>query len=211
MIMSISELKIKAKNSLRGKYGEAIKLLLMLFGIQLFIGFVLEIINLGEFLSSIVSLLLTSSFQFGAISFFLKISRDEEVDYKELFSKTSLTPRYIVLNFVLVGLYFIGYLISLLSSYVFSLFSVIVLFITCIIILNYSFVFYIGLEEPKLKIKDVFAKSRHMLNGHKMDLFLLTFSFIGWIFLGAFTFGLLYLWLFPYMAVTFSNFYNYLK
>lgn len=209
--MSITELKNKAKNDLKGKYRESIKLLLMLFGIQLIIGLVLEIINLGTFLVSIVSLMLTSAFEFGTISFFLKISRGEEVDYKELFKKTNLTFRYIALSTVLVVIYLIGYIISLISSQIFFLFGSITMIITCIIITSYSFILYIGLEEPNLNIKDVFCKSRQMLNGHKIDLFLLGLSFIGWIILGAFTFGLLYLWLFPYMAVSFSNFYNYLK
>ena len=33
----------------------------------------------------------------------------------------------------------------------------------------------------------------------------------GWIILGIFTLGILYLWLTPYMQVTYANFYNSLK
>ena len=49
------------------------------------------------------------------------------------------------------------------------------------------------------------------MNGHKMDYFILNLSFFGWAILGIFTFGLLYLWLIPYMQVTFANFYNEIK
>ena len=50
-----------------------------------------------------------------------------------------------------------------------------------------------------------------MMQGHKMDLFVLSLSFIGWMILGVFTFGILYIWLVPYMSVTLANFYNDIK
>ena len=49
------------------------------------------------------------------------------------------------------------------------------------------------------------------VRGYKNDYILLVFSFTGWIILGAFTFGILYLWLFPYMSVTLANFYDEIK
>lgn len=45
------------------------------------------------------------------------------------------------------------------------------------------------------------------MNGHKLDAFVLSLSFIGWAFVGALTLGIAYIWIYPYMAVTFTKFY----
>jgi len=58
---------------------------------------------------------------------------------------------------------------------------------------------------------EVITKSKEMMNGHKMDYFVLVLSFFGWAILGILTLGILYLWLTLYMNVTFANFYNSLK
>ena len=55
---------------------------------------------------------------------------------------------------------------------------------------------------------DTIKKSKELMKGHKWEFFLLNLSFIGWIILGVFTLGILYLWLIPYMSVTMCNFYN---
>ena len=62
-----------------------------------------------------------------------------------------------------------------------------------------------------MKAMDVLKKSKEMMSGHKWDFFVLGLSFIGWAILGIFTFGLLYFWLYPYMQVSFANFYNSIK
>ena len=54
-------------------------------------------------------------------------------------------------------------------------------------------------------------RSKAMMNGHKMDLFVLQLSFIGWHLLGAFTFGIAYVWITPYISATTANFYNSIK
>ena len=49
------------------------------------------------------------------------------------------------------------------------------------------------------------------MRGHKLELFLLRLSFIGWIILGIFTLGILYIWLAPYMSVAQAEFYERIK
>ncbi|MEI3508224.1 MAG: DUF975 family protein [Bacilli bacterium] len=49
------------------------------------------------------------------------------------------------------------------------------------------------------------------MESYIFDYFVLFLSFIGWIVLGIFTLGLLYLWLVPYMLVTMANFYDMIK
>ena len=53
----------------------------------------------------------------------------------------------------------------------------------------------------------VSGESKRITNGYKMDLFVLQLSFIGWGLLAPFTFGLLALWLAPYMEMTEKMYY----
>ena len=74
--------------------------------------------------------------------------------------------------------------------------------------LDYSMVYFIMLDHEEYSASEILKKSRDIMNGHKLELFKLELSFIGWIILGIFTFGILYLWLIPYMKVSISNFYT---
>ena len=49
------------------------------------------------------------------------------------------------------------------------------------------------------------------MKGHKWDLFVLMLSFLGWALLGALTFGILYIWILPYMNTTLILFYDKLR
>ena len=53
--------------------------------------------------------------------------------------------------------------------------------------------------------------SRVMMKGHKMDLFLLYLSFIGWALLCVLTLFIGYFWLEPYMQMTMVKFYEQLR
>lgn len=50
-----------------------------------------------------------------------------------------------------------------------------------------------------------------MTNGHKMDLFVLELSFIGWGLLCVITLGIAGIWVMPYMSATYVNAYYSLK
>lgn len=199
--MNRSELKNKAKESLKGKYGDAIALLVISFGISFPVGFAVGFIglddNLTELLGNIISIIISGLIGFGTFSYFLKISRNEQVNYKELFSKTNMFGSYIG--------------ISLLAGIFTFLWSLLFIIPGIIAALNYSLVYYIKLDNPKLSAIDVIRKSKQMMQGHKWDFFVLNLSFLGWGILSIFTLGILYLWLVPYMQVTYANFYNKLK
>ena len=58
-----------------------------------------------------------------------------------------------------------------------------------------------------ISIADMFQKTMDLVKGHRVQFYGLMFSFIGWIILAMFTFGILYIWLIPYMMVAMSNWY----
>ena len=200
--MNRAELKQAAKDSLKGKYGQAI-LVMIIFGLisgaasGIITGIFGTESETGPMVSSLVSVVISCLFVPGYTSFFMKIARNENVEYSELFSKIKLFVPYL--------------LITLLTGIFVCLWSLLFIIPGIIAAYGYSLVTYILLDNPEMGAMDVLRKSKEMMNGHKMDLFVLHLSFIGWAILGMLTCGILYLWLTPYMTVTEIKFYEALK
>ena len=73
---------------------------------------------------------------------------------------------------------------------------------------EYYMVEYILSENPDIDYHDAMAISKQMMEGHKMNTFILELSFIGWILLGGLTLGLLNLfYVNPYMEATKAELY----
>lgn len=70
---------------------------------------------------------------------------------------------------------------------------------------------YILAENKGKPALECINESKQMTDGHKMDLFVLDLSFIGWILLGMITFGIAFIWIIPYMSTTSANVYRSLK
>lgn len=76
---------------------------------------------------------------------------------------------------------------------------------------SYSMAMFIYAENPEIGAREAINRSKAMMNGHKMELFVLNLSFIGWHLLGTITLGIAYIWIVPYIQATTINFYNKLK
>ena len=75
--------------------------------------------------------------------------------------------------------------------------------------LYYSF--YILAEDTSKPISQCLSESREMMNGYKLQFFLLELSFIGWYILEVLSFGIAALWVSPYTTLTEAQFYEELK
>lgn len=76
---------------------------------------------------------------------------------------------------------------------------------------SYAMTFYIMADNPEIDGMEAITRSRQMMNGNKWRLFCLDFSFIGWFILCILTFGLLLLYVGPYMEAAHAAFYQSLK
>lgn len=78
------------------------------------------------------------------------------------------------------------------------------------IIASYSYAMapYILLEDPYCTGSDAIARSKAMMDGNKLDLFLLDLSFLGWNLLNLLTCGIGGLWLSPYKKASRASFYR---
>ncbi len=199
------ELKEEAKKSLKGKYGQYILLVivysLLTSGVVGILTLIFELLKVNRAVSSpivaVVAIIASALLTLGEVSFSLKVARNKEVKWTELFSKTSLWLTFIIAS-LLVGLFT-------------TLWTLLLIIPGFIAVFKYSMVNYILVDEPEIGALEAISKSKEMMDGHKLDLFILRLSFLGWILLGLLTFGILYIWLVPYMNVTTVKFYDSIK
>ena len=184
--MNRIELKNRAKQSLTGNWGAAI-LGLVIYGA---IVSLLSTTGVGSFVTGLVSL--------GYISLYLSLLRGAKPTFEG--SISAVTEN--------IGTKFVSTLLVMLYTFLWSL-----LFIIPGIVKSYSYAMtpYILLDRPELSATDAIKESEKMMNGHKMELFILDLSFIGWILLSMLTCGVLVLYVEPYMMATKSAFYLELK
>ena len=184
--MNRIELKNRAKQSLTGNWGAAI-LGLVIYGA---IVSLLSTTGVGSFVTGLVSL--------GYISLYISLLRGKTPTFEG--SISAITEN--------IGTKFVSTLLVMLYTFLWSL-----LFIIPGIVKSYSYAMtpYILLDRPELSATDAIKESEKMMNDHKMELFILDLSFIGWILLSILTCGILVLYVEPYMMATRSAFYLELK
>lgn len=181
-----SELKTKAKEQLKGN-------LAMFIGVVL-LGYM--IISIASF-TVIGSLILAGPLYLCFSLFSLNITRTRKGDINTFFK-----------GFDQFGSSFVAGLLTTLYTILWSF----LFFIPGIIAsLSYSMTFFILADNPKMSGSDAIKKSKEMMKGHKMELFVLTLSFFGWWLLALITFGIAYIYVIPYYSLTISNFYETIK
>lgn len=77
---------------------------------------------------------------------------------------------------------------------------------------EYRMIPYLLIDRPDLSVKECFKMARKMTKGYKWGMFVMDLSFIGWLFLSQFTFGLLPIfYVTPYMTLAQAGAYDFLK
>lgn len=70
---------------------------------------------------------------------------------------------------------------------------------------------YILADNPGMTAREALNESKRITKGHKLELFILELSFIGWYLLIPLTLGLIVIWLAPYTNATLANYYIAMK
>ena len=147
---------------------------------------------------SFLSMLLLYPLQYGAAVAFLGFKRTGvDVKIGDMF-----------VGFNDYGRVFVTILLQTLYIVLWSLLLVVPGIIKAI---SYSQTIYILKDNPELKFNGAIERSMAMMEGHKMEAFLLGISFIGWLLLGVLTLGIGMLWVTPYMSTAYAHFYDYVK
>ncbi|WP_294748058.1 DUF975 family protein [uncultured Exiguobacterium sp.] len=192
-----SQLKKAAKASLSGRWGFAVLTVILFSIIQgvpgLFGSDVDEPANTMDLVVSLVSILLIPV-GVGWTWIAMSIARGEETKVTDLFEPYGMFFKVIGLAIVQFFFIFLWFLLLVVPGIIKSF--------------SYMLTFYILRDEPSIGILEAITRSRKMMDGHKMEAFMLLLSFIGWALLGIVTLGLAFLWITPYFSVTFAKFYD---
>ena len=198
---SITNYKNRALIALENKWGNFV-LITFVYGFIIGITQILSgdkdspaILHLIGLVLFILALPLTWGFQ----TLFLGAVRGGEATAKDMFEGYNKELFSRVLTTTL--LYYV---------YVF-LWSLLLLIPGCIKSYSYAMTPYILKDNPEMKNNAAIEESMRMMDGHKLELFLLDLSFIGWAILSILTCCIGFLWLVPYMNMARVNFYEDLK
>ena len=193
--MNRVQLKTAAKEQIRGKIGILFLITLIVAAISAIAGGVLTVIPfVGPLASTIV---VVPAFTLSIIRVYLNIAAGGNVEVGDAFSGFDDFWAAFKVQF-LVGLFtFLWSLLFYIPGIVKSL--------------SYSMSMYILAENKGKPAHECIKESMAMTEGHKMDLFVLGLSFIGWGLLCGITFGIAGIWVIPYMSATYANAYNSLK
>lgn len=150
-------------------------------------------------ISSLLSIFVINVLEIGFMCAFLKLYRERDTEITANMISFSLKNYWHkVLGMFLMGLYIILWSLLLVIPGIIKVFS-------------YAMTPYILNEYPNVGVDDSIDISRKMMKGHKLDLFLLELSFIGWILLSIITMGIGFLWVVPYMQTALAGFYEDVK
>lgn len=198
---SITNYKNRALSALENKWGNFV-------AITFVYGFIIGITQIlsGEkdspailHLIGLVLFILALPLTWGFQTLFLGAVRGGEATAKDMFEGYNKELFSRVLTTTL--LYYV---------YVF-LWSLLLLIPGCIKSYSYAMTPYILKDNPEMKNNAAIEESMRMMDGHKLELFLLDLSFIGWAILSILTCCIGFLWLVPYMNMARVNFYEDLK
>lgn len=189
---TIGTYKNSAVASLTGKWGNAaIATLIYIVVMSVPMYAVNEAIydNLGN----VVSLVLLP-LSWGYALYFLRTARSETADYGTLFDGFKDYLR-IFLTMLLVQIYTVLWMLLLIVPGIIKSYS-------------YSMTSFVLADNPDMKYDAAIEESMRLMKGHKMDLFLLDLSMIGWGILSLLTAGIGLLFLAPYNTTAHAHFYE---
>ncbi len=130
----------------------------------------------------------------GFMSFALRISRGRNVGIYNLGDGFSLAGKLFV--------------IMLLEGIFIFLWSLLFIIPGIVAAYRYRLAYFILLDDPSKSPLQCIRESKLLMTNHKLELFVLDLSFIGWFFLITITIGVVGIWKAPYIYVTYANFYN---
>ncbi|WP_226087211.1 DUF975 family protein [Mesobacillus sp. S13] len=211
MNLTISQIKKKSLATLKGKWGLAVALTLIVFLITTFVPTIVEILLSGGFsqwfnqtetpvIADMVNLFISFLFiplTVASYWFYLSIARWNDPKISDVFAvykEWELSLKLIGTS-ILVG--------------IFTMLWALLLIIPGIIKgLSYSQVFFLLRDNPEFSALEAITESKVRMKGYKWKYFLMNLSFIGWAFIAIFTLGIGFLWLTPYISTANATFYN---
>lgn len=194
-----ANIRTLGRDALKGRWGLAVLGTLLYMLLVMIPVFILNyIFNSGDGtpsgISSIYSLLISGPMTLGYAMFSISILRKRETSAAEVFY-----------GFERFGKAFGLYIVMTIFVFLWTLLLIVPGIIAAF---RYSMSFYILADNPNIGIMEALNESKRLMRGNKWKFFCLNLSFIGWGILACLSVGIGFLWLMPYMEVSFIAFYD---
>jgi len=209
--MNRAEIKEKAKKIIDGKLWVIWKPILLTALISAFLVFLLnkvfvvaysyEVLSINgtsfaiDLSNTIITFIMTP-ISVGYVFYILKLVRGKEPSINDIFSKMKYFFPIWAVTFIASVLIGVGFMVLIFPGVIISMMLAMVEYI---------------MADGETNVLKVLKKSKDMMNGYKWDLFVFGLSFLGWIFLGIITFGMAFIYITPYMNVSYALYYEELK
>lgn len=197
-----SELRKDAKARMSGNWTAGVMLTLVVLIVSSLFASISYLANneaLSLVYSIVINLFLSFPLTVGLYMAFLSFARGEELNVSTLFGAFNRTyyKKSVVLCFLMSIYTCLWMLLLIIPGFIKSL--------------SYSMAPYILIENPDISAEMAIRRSMAMMNGHKMDLFLIYLGMIGLGILSALLLFIPLLWIVPYYQVVLAKFYFSLK
>ena len=155
------------------------------------------VVIISAIIGALLSIFVTNAITVGVSNYFIK-NTDSKPSFKDAFSGFKIKYGRNIGTLLLVGIK------TVLWSFLFIIPGIIKTY-------EYSIIPYILADDPEISSKDAFKKAKQMMKGNKWRLFKLEISFIGWFVLCVLTLGIGTFFLIPYVNAATAEFYVELK
>jgi uncharacterized membrane protein len=185
-MLSNQELRAMARGQLKGKWANPV-IVTLIFLLSALVSYI-PVVGGG------LTLILEGPLILGYSYYFLHFKRGNNPKLEDLFFGFKHLGSSIALYFIM---------------WIFTLLWALLLIIPGVVAgIRYSMSFYVLCDSPDMGAMNALTKSKELMRENKMQMFVLGLSFIGWGLCCLFTFGIGFLWLLPYMALSMVNFYE---
>ena len=155
------------------------------------------VVIISSIIGALFSIFVTNAITVGLSNYFIK-NTDSKPSFADVFSGFKAKYGRNIGTLLLVGIK------TVLWTCLFIIPGIIKSF-------EYAIIPYILADDAEISSKDAFKKAKQMMRGNKWRLFKLEFSFIGWIILCVLTLGIGTFFLIPYVDAAMAEFYVELK
>ena len=156
-------------------------------------GVVMPIVSVAGVMG-LVSFIIGGVVELGYAKFLLKQYNHQQLQFSDLFSQFDRFSTGFAQKFLRILYTMLWALLFIIPGIVKAL--------------SYAMTPFILEEHPEMTASEAISASRKMMDGHKMDLFILGLTFIGWQILACLTCGIGFLFLNPYMNAAYAVFYR---
>ena len=227
--MNIKKIKEKALKKLEGNYIIPI-IAVIIYGLIMVAFNGISKLIYNENMSAFFGIIITGLLYMGLLEITIKIARGKKADIMDLFKRTDLFWKCIAITIILASFSLLCVVLEYISYKSLTAFVIyqtgtsklvtgtmlIIGVLLCAsiatfymaIMISCSQAYYILYENENMPVLDILNKSMDLMEIHRLDYVIYMLSFVGWIILGIMTFGLLFLWVTPYIMISNVIFYD---